>query len=286
MEYSAYSKINLGLDVVSKRPDGYHDLRMIMQTLQLRDVLDIEATKAEDTVINMTCSDSSLSCGDDNLCVKAAKLILDVSTLNAHIMIHLIKNIPVAAGMAGGSADAAAVLIGINELLGLNLTQDELMKLGVKIGADVPYCIMKGTALAEGIGDKLTELTPMVNRPIVIAKPFGGVSTAKVYGGLSIDSLTHPDIDSLISAIDNEDIKGITANMGNVLETVTIPMIPDIDDIKSIMLDNKAIGALMSGSGPTVFGIFDNEHQASKALSALKKSGLCEKALITYVYNK
>ena len=285
MEYSGYSKINMGLDVIGKRPDGYHELRMIMQTLQLRDLIDIEAEKSEATIVNMTCSNSSLSCDDDNLCVKAAKLILDECDVTAKVTIHLVKNIPIAAGLAGGSADAAAVLEGLNTELKLGLSTEELMKLGVKIGADVPYCIMKGTALAEGIGDKLTRLKSMVNYPIVLAKPKESISTGLVYSKLDLDNINHPDIDSVAEAINNEDAFGIASHMGNVLETVTIPMLPVVSDIKKIMMDNKALGSMMSGSGPTVFGIFPNEHQASRALSAVKKSGACECALITYVYN-
>ena len=286
MEYSGYCKINLGLDVIGKREDGYHNLRMVMQTLQLRDLINIDVQAAAETVIEMTCSDSSLSCGEDNLCVRAARLILDDNNITAKVTIHLVKNIPIAAGLAGGSADAAAVLTGMNELLKLNLSEAELMKLGVRLGADVPYCIMKGTALAEGIGDKLTPLTPMVNYPIVLAKPPVGVSTEEVYNSLDMDNIRHPDIDGLITAINNEDVAGVAANMGNVLETVTVHKLPVINDIKRVMRKNQALGAMMSGSGPAVFGVFLNEHQASKALSALKRSKLCEKAVITYVYNK
>ena len=286
MEYSGYCKINLGLDVIGKREDGYHNLRMVMQTLQLRDLLDIETEASDETSVVVTCSDDSLSCGEDNLCVKAARLILDDNNITAKVTMHLVKNIPIAAGLAGGSADAAAVLVGLNELLKLDLSKEELMQLGVRLGADIPYCIMQGTALAEGIGDNLTPLKPMVNYPIVLAKPYGGVSTGEVYGSLDLDNIKHPDIDSLITAINDEDVMGIVNNMGNVLETVTIPKMRVINDIKKLMRDYKVLGAMMSGSGPTVFGIFPNEHQASKALSALKRSGLCEKAVITYVYNK
>ena len=285
MEYSGYSKINLGLDVIRKREDGYHDLRMIMQTLQLRDLIDIEIMPSDEAKIEMTCSDNRLPVDESNLCIKAAKLLMEEFHINKKVVIHLVKNIPIAAGMAGGSADAAAVLEGMNDMLSLGLSREELMERGVKLGADIPYCIMKGTALAEGIGDKLTRLHDMVNYPIVIAKPPEGVSTAFVYGNLKIDELEHPDIDAMITAIDNEDVNGIASTMGNVLESVTIPALPVINDIKKIMMDYKALGSMMSGSGPTVFGIFPNEHQASKASSALKRSNLCEKVLITYVYN-
>lgn len=285
MEYSGYSKINLGLDVVRKREDGYHDLRMIMQTLQLRDLIDITLEDSDSLIIDMTCSVSSLSCDESNLCVKAAGLLLEEFDISKKVTIKLTKNIPIAAGMAGGSTDAAAVLVGLNDMLSLGLSQEELMMRGVKIGADVPYCIMKGTALAEGIGEKVTRLKPLVNYPIVIAKPPEGVSTAFVYGNLKIDELNHPDIDGQIEAINNGDIKGIASTMGNVLETVTIPALPIISDIKKIMMDNKAFNSMMSGSGPTVFGIFPDEYKASKAVNSLKKSGMCDTVLLTYVHN-
>ncbi len=285
MEYSGYSKINLSLDVVGRRDNGYHDLRMVMQTLQLRDLVDIEVEDSDETVINMTTSKEGLSCGEDNLCVKAAKLILSKCNKTARVTMHLVKNIPVAAGLAGGSADASAVLIGLNDMMKLGLSKKELMDMSVSLGADIPYCIMRGTALAEGIGEKLTPLTSMENYPIVIAKPPESVSTAYVYKNLDLDYIRHPDIDAQVEAINNRDIIGVTTYMGNVLESVTISQCPKINDIKRTMMANKALNSMMSGSGSAVFGIFPNEHQASKVLSVLKKSGLCETVLITYVYN-
>jgi len=240
MEYSGYSKINLGLDVIRKREDGYHDLRMIMQTLQLRDVIDIQIEDSDSLEIKMTCTDNSLCLDESNLCVKAASLLLNEFNISSKVTINLEKNIPIAAGMAGGSADAAAVLIGINDMFKLGLSKEELMERGVKIGADVPYCIMRGTALAEGIGEKITKLKPLVNYPIVIAKPPEVVSTGYVYSNLKIDELDHPNIDEQIEAINNEDIEGIAKAMGNVLETVTIPALPVISDIKKIMMDKAA----------------------------------------------
>lgn len=286
MEYCGYSKINLGLDVIRKREDGYHDLRMIMQTLQLRDIIDITIEDSDVLNLNMTCSDDTLAVDDSNLCIKAARLILDEFNIISNVNIHLKKNIPIAAGMAGGSADAAAVLIGLNDMLQLGLSKEELMERGVTLGADIPYCIMKGTALAEGIGEKVTRLKPLVNYPIVIAKPPDSVSTGYVYSNLKIDELEHPDIDGQIEAINNGDIEKVASTMGNVLETVTIPALPVINDIKKIMMDNGAFNAMMSGSGPTVFGIFPHEYKASRTVSALKNSGLCDRVVLTYVYNE
>ncbi len=286
MEYSGYSKINLGLDVIRKREDGYHDLRMIMQTLQLRDVIDITIEDSDSLEIKMTCTDDTLSVDDSNLCVKAASLLLNEFNISSIVTIHLEKNIPIAAGMAGGSADAAAVLVGLNDMLSLGLSLEDLMERGVKLGADVPYCIMKGTALAEGIGERLTKLKPLGNYPIVIAKPPDSVSTGFVYSNLKIENLEHPDIDAQIEAINNEDIQEIARTMGNVLESVTIPALPVISDIKKTMMGNGAYNSMMSGSGPTVFGLFPNEHKASRAVSALKKSGYCDRVLVTHAYNE
>lgn len=283
MELKAYSKINLGLDVLRKREDGYHDLRMIMQTLNLHDT--VEINRRDDKKIHMICSDASLPCDESNLCVKAAKLLIDEFDLEYGVDIHLTKRIPVAAGMAGGSTDAAAVLEGINEMFQLGLSQDDLMKRGVKLGADIPYCIMKGTALAEGIGDILTRLPAIVDYPVLIAKPEEGVSTGFVYGNLKIEELVHPDIDGQIEGIKNQDIKMICDKMGNVLQTVTIPACPIIDDIKKCMMDNGAINSMMSGSGPTVFGIFPDEESCNEAAKLIEEKGYCNQIYKTSFYN-
>lgn len=269
----AYSKINLGLDVIGKRDDGYHELRMIMQTLTLCDTL--ELIQNDDGGICMSCSDESLPLDDSNLCVKAAKLLNDEFNLDMNISINLTKRIPVAAGMAGGSADCAAVLIGLNDIYNLKLSLEDLCKRGVKLGADVPYCIKKGTALAEGIGDRLTKLPPMPDYPVLIAKPKESVSTGFVYKNLKIDMLDHPNIDAQIEAINDGNIEKICNSMGNVLETVTIPAVPSISKIKKSMIDNGAIGSMMSGSGPTVFGIFRDEKSLENAKISIEKMNTC-----------
>lgn len=280
----ALAKINLGLDVVRRREDGYHEVRMIMQTVQLYDRLDIKRT--QEPGIQIQTNLSFLPVNENNLIYKAAKLLMDEFSITDGVSVKLDKRIPVAAGMAGGSTDAAAMLIGVNRLFSLGLTKRELMERGVQIGADVPYCIMRGTALAEGIGEALSPLPPMVKCPVLIAKPSISVSTKFVYQNLKLDDTTiHPDIDRLIDDIKAKNLHDIAAHMGNVLETVTIPNYPVIDEIKKHMLSNGAVGAMMSGSGPTVFGLFDDEDTAKKAYKAMRSSHLARQVYLTSVYN-
>lgn len=280
----ALAKINLGLDVVRRREDGYHEVRMIMQTIQLYDRLDIKRT--QEPGIQIQTNLSFLPVNENNLIYKAAKLLMDEFSITDGVSVKLDKRIPVAAGMAGGSTDAAAMLIGVNRLFSLGLTKRQLMERGVQIGADVPYCIMRGTALAEGIGEALSPLTPMVKCPVLIAKPSISVSTKFVYQNLKLDDTTiHPDIDRLIDDIKAKNLHDIAAHMGNVLETVTIPNYPVIDEIKKHMLSNGAVGAMMSGSGPTVFGLFDDEDTAKKAYKAMRSSHLARQVYLTSVYN-
>ena len=280
----ALAKINLGLDVVRRREDGYHEVRMIMQTIHLYDRLDIKRTK--ELGIQIQTNLSFLPVNENNLIYKAAKLLMDEFSITDGVSVKLDKRIPVAAGMAGGSTDAAAMLIGVNRLFSLGLTKRQLMERGVQIGADVPYCIMRGTALAEGIGEALSPLPPMVKCPVLIAKPSISVSTKFVYQNLKLDDTTiHPDIDLLIDDIKAKNLHDIAAHMGNVLETVTIPNYPVIDEIKKHMLSNGAVGAMMSGSGPTVFGLFDDEDTAKKAYKAMRSSHLARQLYLTSVYN-
>ncbi len=280
----ALAKINLGLDVVRRREDGYHEVRMIMQTIQLYDRLDIKRT--HEPGIQIQTNLSFLPVNENNLIYKAAKLLMDEFSITDGVSVKLDKRIPVAAGMAGGSTDAAAMLIGVNRLFSLGLTKRQLMERGVQIGADVPYCIMRGTALAEGIGEALSPLPPMVKCPVLIAKPSISVSTKFVYQNLKLDDTTiHPDIDRLIDDIKAKNLHDIAAHMGNVLETVTIPNYPVIDEIKKHMLSNGAVGAMMSGSGPTVFGLFDDEDTAKKAYKAMRSSHLARQVYLTSVYN-
>ena len=284
MKLRAYAKINLGLDVLRRREDGYHDVKMIMQTIQMYDMLEME--KSEKPGIHLTTNLSYIPVNENNLVYKAAKLLMDQYGLEEGITINLNKFIPVAAGMAGGSSDAAATLVGVNKMFQLGLTRQQLMELGVKIGADVPYCVMRGTALAEGIGEKLTVLPPMPPCYVLIGKPGISVSTKFVYTNLNLGPDTHhPDIDGMIQALEKRDLYGITDRMENVLEKVTIPEYPVIETIKNHMKAHGAVNAMMSGSGPTVFGIFDDKEKAEYACEKLKESMLAKQIFLTTVFN-
>lgn len=280
----ALAKINLGLDVVRRREDGYHEVRMVMQTIHLFDRL--EMAKNSSGEISITTNLSFLPTNQNNLVYRAAELLREEFQIKDGLTINLHKHIPVAAGMAGGSTDAAAVLYGMNRMFNLGLKREELMERGVKIGADVPYCIMRGTALAEGIGEKLTALPPMVKCPVLIAKPQISVSTKFVYENLRLnDKTVHPDIDALVENIRKKDLNAVASEMGNVLETVTIPNYPVIAQIKEHMLEHGAVGAMMSGSGPTVFGLFEDGDTAVAAYEKMKESGLAKQVYLTSIYN-
>ena len=280
----ALAKINLGLDVLGEREDGYHEVRMVMQTIHLYDRVEIKKTRSPH--IHVETNLYYLPVNEDNLVYRAAKLMKDEFQIKEGVRIVLQKFIPVAAGLAGGSSDAAAVLVGMNRIFNLGLKQNKLMELGLKIGADVPFCIMRGTALAEGIGEKLTALPPMPKCPVLIAKPAISVSTKAVYEGLKLyDGMEHPDIDGVMEGIQQKDLKGVASHMGNILETVTIPMYPVIEDIKKLMLENGALNAMMSGSGPTVFGLFPNEKEIRRAYEALKQSGLAKNVYTSDIHN-
>ena len=280
----ALAKINLGLDVIRKREDGYHEVRMIMQTIHLFDQLTIARTK--EPRIKITANLDFLPTDGSNLIYKAAKLLQDSCGIEEGVRVDLRKYIPIAAGMAGGSTDAAAVLYGMNELFHLGMKRSRLMELGVKIGADVPYCLMRGTALAEGIGEKLKSLPPMPKCPVLIAKPPVGVSTKFVYENLKLDEHTrHPNIRAQIAAIKKQDLRKTAEYMGNVLETVTIPKYPVIAEIKRAMMENGALASMMSGSGPTVFGLFEQEEQARMAYEQMRKSQLTRQLYLTSIYN-
>lgn len=280
----ALAKINLGLDVVRRREDGYHEVRMVMQTIHLFDRLNMNKTR--DAGITLKTNLSFLPVNENNLAYRAALMLIEEFQIDGGVNMELQKHIPVAAGMAGGSTDAAAVLYGMNQLYSLGLSRAQLMERGVKLGADVPYCLMRGTALAEGIGEELTSLPPMVKCPILIAKPPISVSTRYVYEHLVLDEKTvHPDIDQLVKDIKAKDLNAIASHMGNVLESVTENQYPEIGKIKETMMDMGAMNAMMSGSGPTVFGLFENEHAAKAAASTIRKAGLARQVYVTDVYN-
>ncbi len=261
---NAPAKINIGLDVLRRREDGYHEVRMIMQSIRLFDRLTL--TRTDMPGIHLTTNLSFLPVNKDNLVYRSASLLMEEFGIEDGLSIHLEKRIPVAAGMAGGSTDAASCMLAMNELYGLGLNKRQLMKRGVRLGADIPYCVLKGTALSEGIGEKLSTIPRMPDCYILIAKPGIHVSTRSVYSALELNDTTpHPDIDRMIQAMKQRDLKDLCRHMGNILETVTIPAHPEIEEIKRCMMANGALGSLMSGSGPTVFGIFDDPDRAKSA---------------------
>ena len=279
IKLKARAKINLGLDVVRKREDGYHEVRMIMQMINLYDRITLR--RSTEPGIRVTTNLPYLPVNEDNLVYRAAKLLMEEFKVTVGAEIELQKYIPVAAGMAGGSSDAAAVMVGVNRIFHLGLTKKQLMERGVKIGADVPFCIMRGTALAEGIGEVLTPLPSMPHCSLVIAKPKIHVSTKFVYGNLKASELKeHSDIDGQVQALREGSLEQLVAKMGNVLETVTVPAYPVIDEIKRTMLKNDAMGAMMSGSGPTVFGIFEREERAQEVCRLLKKEGAAKQVYL------
>lgn len=277
----AYGKINLGLDVLRRRPDGYHEVKMIMQMVDIYDTLTFE--KREDNQIVLSANREEIPCDESNLIYKAAKLLFDYKQVAYGVNIHLEKRIPVAAGMAGGSTDAAAAFTGLNELFELGVSQQELMELAVKVGADVPYCILGGCALSEGIGEVLT---PLPNPPyceMVIAKPDINVSTKYVYENLNLPELkTHPDIDGMREAIEAGSLDGIINRLENVLESVTVKKYGIIQDIKDEMISLGASNAIMSGSGPTVFGFFDSKEEAETAKEKILEKELAKEVFVAH----
>lgn len=281
----AYAKINIGLDVLRRRADGYHEVKMIMQTVDIYDELVLERRKQPGIELRM--DNSELPSGGDNLICRAADLLFREKKITEGVNISLTKRIPIAAGMAGGSADAAAALRGLNELFDMGYSLKELQALGVGLGADIPYCLAGGTMLSEGIGEILTPLPAPPAAHLVIAKPDINVSTAFVYGNLHADRLAwHPDIDGMIVALQKGDLDGITDRLGNVLETVTVKAHPVIEQIRELLRKQGAENALMSGSGPTVFGIFKEKETAERAAEAVERGRLAKQIFVTTFYNR
>ena len=250
LNLKALAKINIGLDVLRKREDGYHEVRMIMQTIHLFDRIHIKKTK--EPGIQISSNLYYLPVNENNLIHKAAALLMDEFSITEGVEFRL----------------------------------EQLKERGVKIGADVPYCLMRGTALAEGIGEKLTALPPMPKCPVLVAKPSVAVSTKFVYENLHLENdPPHPDIDRLLEDIRKKDLQSTAQDMGNILETVTVAHYPEIASLKEIMKEHGALNALMSGSGPTVFGLFEDEKTAKRAYRAVKESGLAKQLYLTTIYN-
>ncbi len=276
----AYAKINIGLDVLRRRPDGYHEVKMIMQTVDIYDDLLLEKTAQPG--IQIQTDHEELPVNRDNLIYRAAALLMEDKKMTEGVKITLTKRIPIAAGMAGGSSDAAAAMRGLNVLFDMGCSVEELQRLGVKLGADIPYCIVGGTMLSEGIGEILTPLPAPPDVHLVVAKPDINVSTAFVYGNLHVERLQeHPDIDGMVQALSRGDLQGICDRMGNVLETVTVQEYPVIEEIKQVMRKKGALNALMSGSGPTVFGIFTDRKLAESAAEAIARKNLARQIFVT-----
>ncbi|MEF9945289.1 MAG: 4-(cytidine 5'-diphospho)-2-C-methyl-D-erythritol kinase [Lachnospiraceae bacterium] len=284
IELKALAKINLGLDVLGKRDNGYHDVRMVMQTIYLYD--DVKICKVSQPGIQMKTNLFFLPTNENNIAYQAAELLMKEFHIETGVEITLVKHIPVAAGMAGGSSNAAAVLFGMNRMFSLGLSEQQLMERGVILGADVPYCIMRGTVLAEGIGEILTPLAPMPKCYVVIAKPSVSVSTKVIYEKLdALETVVHPDIDGVLEGIQSADLSRIAASMGNVLEAVTVEEYPIIQTIKQVMKEEGALNAMMSGSGPTVFGLFAERGQARRAYQAIRKKKLVKQLYLTNIHN-
>lgn len=288
LSIQAYAKVNLGLDVVRRLENGYHEVKMIMQTVDIADTLYF--TKTEEgirvTVEGEFIKDGIVPADENNLIYKAAKQMFDKYNLSGGVAIHLVKRIPVAAGMAGGSTDAAATYRGINELFEIGADVKDLEEMAVRVGADVPYCISGGTALSEGIGEVLTSLPDAPACVLLVAKPDISVSTKYVYENLNLPGITtHPDIDGMVVAIKTEDAEGVWQRMENVLETVTVKAYPIIEEIKQTMVELGAIKSLMSGSGPTVFGVFEDTKIAQKAMREIIDKGLAKQVFVTRFIN-
>lgn len=267
---AAHAKINLALDVLRKREDGYHEVAMVMQSVGLADRVGLcERTEG----IRVSTDLAGLDCGPTNLAYRAAALLQERFSVRRGAEIVLEKHIPLAAGLAGGSADAAAVLQGLNRLWDLRLPQDTLAELGSLLGSDVPFCIKGGTMLATGRGEILAPLPVMPHAWVVLAKPPVAVSTAWVYGQFRSQAVVHrPNLEGMIASLHRADVSGVAGQLCNVLETVTIPAYPEIAAIKELMLEHGAVASLMSGSGPTVFGLAVTRERAEEIAAVLRSS--------------
>ncbi len=288
LSLKAYAKVNLALDVLRRRPDGYHDVKMIMQNLDIYDELEFEVLNrnTEDIKITLTVNKEGIPTDDRNLVYKAIAILFEAFNIKSHIAVNLVKNIPAEAGMAGGSTDCAAALKAVNILYNLGLSTDELMAYGVKLGADVPYCILGRTAISEGIGEVLTPIKGLPPVHVLVAKPPVNVSTKEIYTNLKANELeTHPDVDGMVEALESQNLYAIADRMENVLETVTVDMHPEIEELKTLMKEQGALNAIMSGSGPTVFGLFEDKDKVWEAAMMISDEELAPEVFITRPVN-
>lgn len=283
VQQTAYAKINLSLDIMGRREDGYHLVKMIMQTIDLSDELIFETEDVECPAmkITLTADSGEIPCGEDNLIVKAVRCMEERYGIRKDLRITLKKRIPVAAGMAGGSTDAAAALRAVRDLFVPDVSDEELQKIGVTLGADIPYCITGGTQLSEGIGEKLTVLPDAPQCGLVICKPSAGVSTGEIYSRYDkLSEVRHPDVDAQIEAIKQGDLKKMADLCVNVLEEVTGVLYPQIGEIERFFEQNGALVSKMSGSGPTVFAVYATQEEAQKAADAFKKAGQVDNCIV------
>lgn len=274
---NAHAKINLALDVTGRREDGYHLVRMIMQEIGLCDTLTIRTSEDGKARLTLHVGDADLSAGEDNLICRAARVMMKELDISDSLDIELVKRIPIAAGLAGGSTDAAAVFLALRDLYAPDMTDLRLQQLALPLGADIPYCITGGTKLSEGIGEVLTDLPALPAWPMILVKPAVGVNTGQVYRALdALESYAHPDVDGMIRAIEEKDLKKTAALCSNVLELVTGPMVPRIGAVEDFFLKEGALTARMSGSGPSVFALYENKERAADALEAFFGSPVSE----------
>ncbi len=288
LSLKAYAKVNLALDVLRRREDGYHDVNMIMQNLDIYDELEFQVVEREaaDVEITLTVNKEGIPTDDRNLVYKAIALLFEAYNIKSHIAVNLIKNIPAEAGMAGGSTDCAAALKAVNILYGLGLSTEELMSYGVKLGADVPYCILGRTAISQGIGEVLTPIKGLPLVHVLVAKPPVNVSTKEIYTRLNANELSkHPDVEGMVEALESGNLAAVAERMENVLETVTVNMHPQIEELKQLMKDQGALNAIMSGSGPTVFGLFDDKDKVWDAAMMISDKELAPEVFITRPVN-
>ena len=286
VEERAYGKINLSLDVIGRRENGYHNVSMVMQTVDIYDIISLYKFESEDE-IRLTANVNTLPLDETNIVYKAVKLVKEEYGLNTGVSVHIEKHLPIAAGMGGGSSDGAAALRGMNGLFGLGLSDKKLEELGVRLGADVPFLVKGGIALAEGIGEKLTKLPDFPDCVLVIAKPALGVSTKEVYEAFDgLKEVNHPDIEKLVKLLGSAGLKELVKLLGNVLEEVTAKKYEIIEIVKNLLIENGAVFSMMTGSGPTVFGIFENEEQAKNACNNLRKQEGLELVEVTKCYTR
>lgn len=285
IKLKARAKINITLDIIGKRDNGYHDVEMIMQTIDLFDRLLLRRIKKNK--ISIKTNLTYLPVDERNLVYKIISYMKETYHIKEGVFVNLYKMIPVAAGLAGGSSDGAQTILGMNKLFNLKLEMEEMLDIGAKFGSDIPYCMIQGCALATGLGEKITLLEDFPDFHVLILKPKFSMSTAVVYQNFKLDQvLVHPETKTVIKAIKEKNTDVICDSLVNVLETVTPKIHPEINEIKEQLKSCGANGVLMSGSGPTVYGLFNDEKTALGALKQFKHKKFMQFAYLTTIYNR